>query len=383
MRLALAAIFLFLTLAGARAGYNEGVAAYERGAYKTAFKEFLPLARNGDAFAQSYLGVMYQYGLGVAADLEKAVEWYGRAAENGDAMAQRIIGDLYADGAMGKPDYAMAAKWYEFAAQNGDSEAQRKLGLLYLKGRGVATDRDAAAKWLHSAERSDDAEARRVLRETRVDRARAPSDAGTNTAILKVPDLCKGDPDAPYEIDVRIVFPEAVIDHSHSIAQLGKISGLGHNKRALGLMKPDLRIETWPKAQGLAAGRKFCFWISGFEVVLRYRRVDVYVAREYARGSCNYNAILSHEHKHVDAARLNLQEFAPKIRMALTSMLIPTGREPALVNSRAEARKDVGKISDELLKPVYEEMIRSLMEAQARIDSPEEYRRVRNMCPTW
>lgn len=368
MRLALAVILVCLAVAEARAGYEEGVAAYERGDYKTSFREFLPLARNGDAFAQSYLGIMYQYGLGVPADLEKAVHWYGRAAESGDPLAQRILGDLYAEGAWGEPDYATAARWYEFAAQNGDSEARRKLANLYREGRGAGT---------HTG-------AEQVRDETSAGRA-ADSSAGTTTetAVLPMNTRCKGNPNAPYEVDVKIVFPQAVIDHSHSIAQLGRISGLGHNTRALGLMKPDLRIETRPKAQGVRRGDKFCFWITGFDVVLRYRRVDVYVAREYARDSCNYNAILSHEHKHVDAARLNLQEFAPRIRMALTSKLIPSGRKPALVASREEARKKVSAISDDLLKPAYEEMIRALTAAQRQVDSPEEYRRVRNMCRNW
>ena len=48
-----------------RAGLNEGVAAYERGDFAAALKQFRPLAAKGNAGAQNNLGVMYENGQGV------------------------------------------------------------------------------------------------------------------------------------------------------------------------------------------------------------------------------------------------------------------------------------------------------------------------------
>ena len=42
------------------ADYEAGVDAYKRGDYATALREFQPLAEQGDADAQYYLGVMYE-----------------------------------------------------------------------------------------------------------------------------------------------------------------------------------------------------------------------------------------------------------------------------------------------------------------------------------
>ena len=47
------------------AGFQEGVDAYERGAYETALKKFLPLAEQGHAGAQNHLGELYAEGKGV------------------------------------------------------------------------------------------------------------------------------------------------------------------------------------------------------------------------------------------------------------------------------------------------------------------------------
>ncbi len=376
----------------ARAGFDEGVAAYEREDFITALREFLPLAQNGDSLAQSYVGVIFHFGLGIKPNLEKAVDWYARAANKGDSLSQRILGDLHVEGAWGSPDYVTAAKWYQLAAEGGDVEAQRKLGQMYLEGRGVPRDQNRAARWLRMAS-VHDSEARKLLRETlRPLRtsvtATKPQDRknarnGYQMA-LRAPSSCEGGfPNAPYDINVNIIFPKPRIDHGHSIAQLGRISGLGHNVRALGLMKPDLVIETRPKAQGLPMGDRFCFWITGFDVNLRYRRVDVFVAREYPPGSCQYKAILEHEEEHVRVSRQNLEEFAPRIRRALTSLLIPTGQQPAKVVSAAAARHNVKSISDELLQPVYKEMMASLVQAQKEVDSPEEYARVQRRCADW
>ncbi len=72
--LVLLAILWGLT-APAWAGYKEGAAAYQRGDYATALQEFKPLAEQGDAEAQNFLGLMYELGRGVPQDYAEAVKW--------------------------------------------------------------------------------------------------------------------------------------------------------------------------------------------------------------------------------------------------------------------------------------------------------------------
>ncbi len=60
------AVLLVVLATPAWAGiYDEGAAAYERGDYETALREFRPLAEQGNALAQHNLGVMYDNGQGV------------------------------------------------------------------------------------------------------------------------------------------------------------------------------------------------------------------------------------------------------------------------------------------------------------------------------
>ncbi len=89
--------------------------AADRADYATALKVWLPLAKDGDAEAQTYVGEIFERGLGVP------------------------------------PQYDLAARWYELAAHQGLARAQLNLGALYERGLGVPQDRSRAVDWYRRA----------------------------------------------------------------------------------------------------------------------------------------------------------------------------------------------------------------------------------------
>ncbi len=62
--------------------HDDGLAAYNRGDYVTAFKVMWPLAGQGDVVAMYTIASMFENGLGVPRDAVEAVRWY-RAALDG------------------------------------------------------------------------------------------------------------------------------------------------------------------------------------------------------------------------------------------------------------------------------------------------------------
>ncbi len=80
------------------ADYDSAKAAFEAGDYETAIKQFLPLAKAGEARSQFNLGVMYRHGLGVPQNDAEAVKWHRRAAEQGNAVGQYNLGHMYTQG---------------------------------------------------------------------------------------------------------------------------------------------------------------------------------------------------------------------------------------------------------------------------------------------
>ena len=150
-RLALAAALFAGLAAPAWADVEGGLAAYARGDYETAFREFKTLAEQGDAEAQFNLGVMYHIGEGVTPDYAQAMQWYWLAAEQEHIAAQYNLGLMYANGQGVPQDYTEATNWYRRAAEQNDGISQSTLGIMYAKGYGVPQDFVRAHMWLSLA----------------------------------------------------------------------------------------------------------------------------------------------------------------------------------------------------------------------------------------
>ncbi len=124
------AAVVVLVAAPAWADFKAGEEAYQRGDYATALTEFRPLAQQGHAEAQSYLGAMYSKGRGVPQDDAEAVRWYRRAAVQGNASAQFNLGFMYSKGRGVLRDYVQAHKWIILAAAQGDEDARKARDIL-------------------------------------------------------------------------------------------------------------------------------------------------------------------------------------------------------------------------------------------------------------
>ncbi len=73
------------------ADLDAGEAAYARGNYATALKEFRHAAEQGYAGAQYNLGVMYYFGEGVSVNSIKAYMWWSLAMEQGNESATKNL----------------------------------------------------------------------------------------------------------------------------------------------------------------------------------------------------------------------------------------------------------------------------------------------------
>ena len=138
---------LFLGALSYSADFNKGLTAAQNGDWATALKEWKPLAGQGDADAQTNLGLMYQNGWGVPQDDKEAVYWYKLAAEQGDAKAQYNLGVMYDVGEGVPQDDKEAVRWYTLAAEQEHAKAQYNLGVMYALGEGVIKDYVYAHMW--------------------------------------------------------------------------------------------------------------------------------------------------------------------------------------------------------------------------------------------
>jgi len=103
--------------------FYKGWRAYIKDDYRTALREFRPLAEQGDARAQVRLGMMYEKGKGVLQDYKEAVKWYRKSAEQGYADAHYRLGFMYAMGRGVIQDNVYAHMWMNIAASTGEFAA--------------------------------------------------------------------------------------------------------------------------------------------------------------------------------------------------------------------------------------------------------------------
>jgi TPR repeat protein len=94
-------IYLFIALTFCTASiswsadFQKGLAAAASRDYATALREWTPLAEQGNASAQDWLGWLYLAGFGVPQNYKVAEKWYRLAALQGNVNASYRLADLY------------------------------------------------------------------------------------------------------------------------------------------------------------------------------------------------------------------------------------------------------------------------------------------------
>lgn len=150
---------------------EDAYTAIENNDFKKAYELLQPLAEEGNAAAQTRLGVMYINGQGVERDLSKGLKLIMQAANQGYDVAQGCALDVSMDmarvgdtGAMynvggmclkgwgGEQDKTVCLKWLEEAARLGHIGSAEMLNKIYEKGQfGILTDKEKAAEWIDVA----------------------------------------------------------------------------------------------------------------------------------------------------------------------------------------------------------------------------------------
>jgi hypothetical protein len=147
-----AAITLLMTSVPLLAQFDDAVAALQQGDYGKAMEIWQADAGAGDPRAQYSIGYLYQFGLGVPANLSTAKEWYEKAAAQNNPDALYALGLIYESGKAVPRDLTQAMTYYRKAADTGaQADAEYAVGRMILRGRGVARDPKEGLKWLKKA----------------------------------------------------------------------------------------------------------------------------------------------------------------------------------------------------------------------------------------
>ncbi|QXQ05895.1 sel1 repeat family protein [Sphingosinicellaceae bacterium] len=114
----------------AMAVLSDGLDAHARRDYSRARADFLRLAAQGSAIAETMLGVMTSEGHGSRRDLATAATWWLRAANRGYAPAQLAVAEAFTRGEGVARDPGSAWVWARLAATHGDDRTAAAAKLL-------------------------------------------------------------------------------------------------------------------------------------------------------------------------------------------------------------------------------------------------------------
>ncbi len=163
--------------------------------------------------------------------------------------------------------------------------------------------------------------------------------------------------------------------HSGSRSFGGDWSPIGLTLAELGL---GLAVSV--RAEGTADGR-YCAEIAAVEATLGYDVIDVFIASEYPRGSCQYNAILDHERLHVMVFQDTLDRYYSRIEGALRRAA--DSAKPILARDPDRASRKLQAILERAAKPLFRDINKTLDQGNDALDTRENYEREQANCITW
>lgn len=212
----------------------------------------------------------------------------------------------------------------------------------------------------------------------------APVVAAAPTARSEGDGACR--PYTDVAVNVMPVFEEAKLNTSVNLAGLQSLSRgntantIPHYEAiTLGLASYSALMHFYiPIIQHMMPDGSFCARVQHLDARIGYKDVTVYIASEFPQNSCSFQAVLTHEQKHVETNRQVLNEYAPVIRDRLIKYLKLYGM--FIVPNQAYADKLLREKVTQVVNEVSKEMMEENRRRQKLIDSPQEYARNNTIC---
>ncbi|MGB0682596.1 MAG: hypothetical protein ACPGOV_07810 [Magnetovibrionaceae bacterium] len=148
----------------------------------------------------------------------------------------------------------------------------------------------------------------------------------------------------------------------------------------LTLTETGFSMRTRAQVLNLAPGR-YCAVLNGVEAELGHEFFDVFVVNKYRPGSCEHQSILRHEERHVAIFRDVLRREAPDLRRALETEARRMG--PIIISDPNQAAQEFQRRLRDRVMPLFKRMNERASRENARLDTPENYRREQRECSNW
>ncbi|MGY8990206.1 MAG: hypothetical protein ACKVHL_01245 [Rhodospirillales bacterium] len=216
----------------------------------------------------------------------------------------------------------------------------------------------------------------------------ASNQTANEAAPLRLAALqCPGATD-PIEITVEPLFGTINYRMGNTRVDLQRIAGrhagrsLPGNWYPLGMTQTEsiIRAKSEFTIQPLQSGR-FCAYPSSVLVSVGYPAFTVWVDRRYRQGSCEYQAILDHEHDHVKIYRDQLRLHIDDIHQRVAEIL--RRQQPVFATSSGHATERAKRQLFRRILPLNRRLQRAADVTNHQIDTVSSYQAIHDLCQNW
>lgn len=152
--------------------------------------------------------------------------------------------------------------------------------------------------------------------------------------------------------------------------------------KILGLTQTEFKylLKTTAAFKKTTRGR-YCAYPVSFNLDIGYSDFIVYIDRKYRPSTCAYQAILKHEKTHISIykqqLKRNLSYIKQQLRLAARSV------RPVIVSTPDDGTKYIQDKVQSRIRPLILKLKREIDFSNAKIDTPENYRKVQLQCKDW
>lgn len=199
--------------------------------------------------------------------------------------------------------------------------------------------------------------------------------------LISLPAIAEGCVQLPKpSVTIKRLSEKVTVNTRYSVKSLNNLSAAlaPPSNHVLGLTRGNASVEFKTNTPSLIdrAGRWECA-SPQITLIYGFSPITIYVAKEFPEGGCAYKEIYEHEMRHLKTYQTHIATIEKELQAALT----------ARFQTEAPWRGPVGQTATILQQefserwvPYVQRVIKRVDDAQALIDTPEEYERVASAC---
>jgi hypothetical protein len=184
----------------------------------------------------------------------------------------------------------------------------------------------------------------------------------------------------PPRISTARSMPPPAIDNSLTQPQLQQKAPHRHPGRSLGLYWANVKGHFDARIEMRWDENEACLWISSIALRLEAADRRIWVIRERKPGTCEYDAVLTHERKHQSVDEAVVDAFIPRLEAALSQRAEALGVARVHPSDREAAQQRLLAGINETFQAEMRALQQERERRQEEVDTPVEYRRVGAAC---